>query len=239
MRTLIRLFPLLILLPLLAEGASFRSASSNVTEANPLTINTPTSCASGDVMVAALASDANGTTITHDGAWTTGPANNAADISLVTFHRTLSGAPAANYTFTSNAEFIIGSIICIDAAGGTSPVVATNGVSAEDGTTSNTPSITNVANTRVWVGFYLNDSAFTVTTPPTGPTAAHALLAAGAYSLAAYYQNDPADGAGIVRTLVWSGSDALLSTAYLVSFTASGGSPSIPMIFRHQRQMKQ
>ena len=216
----------------------FRSAATNATAATSLSISAPAGAASGDVLIAYILSDEGGNTLAAvEGGWTPGPADNSADVSFALFTRELSASPPASYGFTAESG-IVGGIIAINPDGGTSPVVANGGIESLESDTATTPALATVANPRTFIGIYACDSGFTVATPPSGMTTAHALINASGISvaLAAYYEENPTDISTISRVLVWSGSEALRSIGYLVSFTAGGG--GAPRFAAFQRMMQ-
>lgn len=233
---------LLTLFALSANAAQFRSASTNATASTNLSITTPTGATSGDVLVAYLLSDEGSNTIAASASgWTAGPTFGTSDITLTTFYRTLSASPDGSYAFT-NTSGIVGGIIAIDAEGGTPTIASSIASLVGSNTTLTTTAIANVSDSRVFIGIWGCDTNFTVATPPP-MTEAHTLINQGtgvSISLAAYYEEDPADAGNITRSLTWSGPETLAAAAFLVSFTGGGGGGSnIPAIYRHLRQQKQ
>lgn len=201
--------------------------SQGETTTGTLSLDLPVGAGVGGYAIFELTADGASDTFTpvQEG-WTQAFINTAAhDHRSAWYVREITEAPPSSWSFTGPSDFGGRLVVVMPASGRDILAVDYEPTDNGSGAVSATTPIANVADERVWIGFWTNDSAFTVATPPSGATQVGSVHGSGGSSTASacYYIENPADVGTITRSLTWSGSDSIVAFAILVSFTEGGG----------------
>lgn len=203
--------------------------SQNESTNGALSLALPDGAGVGGFAIVGLTSDgASDTFAAVEGGWTEAFINTAGnDYRSVWYVREIASTPPSSWGFTcSDANFGGRLVVVMPESGEVFDAAAYAGVDNTSTDTPATAAVTNVDDPRVWLGFFTNDTNFTVTTPPTGSTIVGTVHGSGGTTTASacYQIANPADVGSITRSLTWSGWDNTCTFAILVSFTEGGSS---------------
>lgn len=194
-----------------------------------LDLELPGGAGVGGYAIVGLTSDGAADTFAAvESGWTEAFINTAGnDYRSVWYVRQITETPPSSWGFTCSDSNFGGRLVVVMPESG--EVFDAAAYAGADNTSTDTPAttgVTNVANPRVWLGFFTNDTNFTVTTPPSGGTIVGTVHGSGGTTTASacYQIANPADVGTITRSLTWSGWDSTVAFAVLVSFT-EGGDP--------------
>lgn len=165
--------------------------------------------------------------------WTEAFSNTAAvDHRSSFFVRYIDATPPANWTFTVEANSGGRLVVVMPEAGETFSAVDYAGTDNVSNVTSSTTGtgVANVADPRIFLGFWTQDSVSTVASAPLQSDGSTPMTIVGTVhgssgsttSGACYYEEDPTDVGDITRTLVWTVQDTVVAFGALVSFTSGG-----------------
>lgn len=203
------------------------STRAHNASATSLAGNAPSGATSGDELYAFVFHDSGGGAISADvGGWTElqDGTTGTSQVRGAAYHRTLSAAPDATYSFTS-AGAAAGMVVILVAVNPNGDTFASNSstlAGADATTTSTVSALTGVADPSVILVGYGADDSNTIATPPAGYTALQDAVDGAAMEGVAYGLVNPGTGS-LTPALVWGTSTDVVAIGILADFTAAGG----------------